>query len=676
MKARADHRIPTAVRWLIGVLGVLLLLILVLGLMDWNAARGPLSRIMSRHLERPVSIGHLSVHLFSWTPSADVENLTIGNPDWTHGGDMVDLPHMHLAVVLSQLFLGRLVLQTLELDNPKVSLIQDQSGRANWNLGTSEPKPKGAQPAKLPPLHHFALRGGSLKINDEQRKLTFDGSVAATENAGGGAGSEPFRLKGQGTLNKEPFTLTFQGAALLDIQLDHPYDFQTVVDAGSSSVKIKGSIAKPFDLGAVDTDVQIQGQNLANLYYLTGIALPLTPPYQLSVHIHRDGNHIDFENLAGKIGSSDMHGRGTVDLASKDARPRLAAAITSHSLNLGDLGVAVGAGVEQGPEQKGKAPPQLQAPKQEPISPLLMPTFEFQFDRLQSTDWNLDFKADSVQTQKVPIKNVAFTLKLDHGDLIIDPLDFELPEGKLAGTIHLDTRGSPPKTNLDLRLSDVRLDQFKPKNSTDAPLQGVMEGRLRIEGTGNSVHAIAADANGTLSAVISQAQMRKAFAELAGIDVVRGLGLLLTDKTQTVPIRCGVAEFALKDGDAQTQHLLVDTPDVIVTGDGKITFGDEKLDLNLKGEPKKPRFDRLRAPINVRGTLRHPSVSLSTPALVKQGAAAAALAVVATPFAAALAFVDPGLAKNADCAELINEAEGKVAQPPSPAEVKSGEAQK
>src|ERR1700722_10642348 len=164
MKACPVHRIPPAARWFLGVLAVLLLLIVILGFMDWNAARGPLSRILSRHLERPVSIGHLSVHLFSWTPSADVENLTIGNPDWTHGGDMVDLPRMHVAVDLSQLFLGRLVLETLELDQPKVSLIQDQSGRANWNLGTNEPKPKNAQPAKLPPLHHFALRGGALKV--------------------------------------------------------------------------------------------------------------------------------------------------------------------------------------------------------------------------------------------------------------------------------------------------------------------------------------------------------------------------------------------------------------------------------------------------------------------------------------------------------------------------------
>lgn len=278
----------------------------------------------------------------------------------------------------------------------------------------------------------------------------------------------------------------------------------------------------------------------------------------------------------------------------------------------------------------------------------------------------MDFNAESVQTQKVPISNVAFKLKLDHGNLEIDPLEFQLPEGKLSGSIDLNASGEVPQTRLDLRLSDVRLDQFKPKNASDAPVRGVMEGRLHIEGSGNSVHAIAADADGTLSVVITQGEIRAAFAELAGIDVLRGLGLLLTSKEE-VPIRCGVAEFDLHDGDAQTQQLLADTTDVIVTGDGRITLGDEKLDLNLRGQPKKLRFGRIRAPINVRGTLRHPSVGLSVPALAKQGAAAAALAAVATPFAAVLAFIDPGLAKNADCAGLTQEAEQNVAQPPRPA---------
>ena len=194
-----------------------------------------------------------------------------------------------------------------------------------------------------------------------------------------------------------------------------------------------------------------------------------------------------------------------------------------------------------------------------------------------------------------------------------------------------------------------------------------MQGRLRLEGHGNSVHAIAADANGTISAVLPNGQMRAAFAELAGIDMVRGLGLLLGKKDESTAIRCGIVAFELKDGDAQAQHLVFDTTNVLVTGDGHLTLSDEKLDLNLKGQPKKFRFDRLRSPINIRGTLRHPSVSLSVPAVVKQGAVAAGLAVIGTPIAAALAFIDPGLAKDADCAGLTDEAQDKVDRHTSPA---------
>jgi AsmA family protein len=670
MRSLHANRIPRPVRWAAGIIAVLLVLLLILSLLDWNALRGPLGRMLSRSTHRQVVFGgDLRVHLFSTTPNVDVQNLTIGNPDWTGGGNMIELPHVHVAALLSQLFLGRLVLQTLELDNPKVSLLQDKSGRANWDFSDPQaPKNKSQKPTKLPPLRHFALRGGALKVDDAVRKLTFDGTVGAAE--GGGGSSTPFRLVGQGTLNKEPFKLEFDGDALLDLKLDHPYKFKATIDAGPSSARVSATIAKPFDFGELDADLELQGQNLANLYYLTNLALPLTPPYQLSVRAHRDGNHFALNDIAGKIGSSDIHGKGTVDLADKDGRPRLTASVASHSLNLNDLGAAFGAGVPQPDE--GSKPSQTPAPRKEPISPLLLPVFEFQFDRLKAMDAAVDFRADSVQTQKVPFKNVAFKLKLDHGVLNIDPVDFELPEGKLAGQISLNTSAGAPAVDLDIRLTDVHLDQFKGKTATTAPLSGVMQGRLRLAGQGNSVHAIAADANGTLSVVVPDGQMREAFAELLGIDMVHGLGLLLDKKDKNVDVRCGIIEFELKDGDAQAERLLFDTTNVIVNGDGHITLNDEKLDLNLRGEPKKFRFDRLRSPINIRGTLRHPSVSLSTPALIKQGAVATGLAVIGTPIAAALAFIDPGLAKDADCAGLTDQAQDKVQQPPAPDAAKHG----
>jgi uncharacterized protein involved in outer membrane biogenesis len=656
---RSLSSIPLWVRWTIGSVAALVLLVLCLGLINWDAARGPLSRMISHHLERRVTIdGPLNVRLLSFTPSLDVQGLTVANPDWAGTDNMVELPHLHVAVLLSQLMRGRLVLQTLDIDSPKVSLRREENGRANWDFGKPQ-ESKSSKPSSFPPVRHFALRGGSVAIDDAIRKLTFQGMVVASE--GGGGGKAPFRLQGQGTLNKEPFKLSFEGDALLDIQLDHPYQFHADLDAGPSGAKISGSIAKPFDLGRITADIQVQGQNLANLYYLTNLALPLTPPYHLSVRLNRDGNRFALDDIVGKIGSSDVHGKATVELADKDGRPTLTASVISNSLNLHDLGVAVGAGVPQPSE--GKAPSQAAAPQPQPISALLLPTFVFQFDRLRSMDATVDFHANSIQAQAVPIKNVAFKLKLDHGVLNIDPLDFELPAGKLAGQIGLNTNGGTPGATMDIHVSDIHLDQFKSKNATAAPLEGIMEGRVRLEGHGNSVHLIASSANGTMSAVVPHGEMREAFAELAGIDVVRGLGLLFDKKQPSAPIRCGIAEFQIKDGDAQAERLVLDTQNVLVTGDGKITFDDEKLDLNLKGQPKKVRFDRLRSPINVRGTLRHPTVGLSTAAVVKQGAVAAGLAVIGTPIAAVLAFIDPGLAKDADCANLTDEAQDKTNNP-------------
>lgn len=94
-------RIPRPLLWIGGIIAFLLLVVLILSLLDWNALRGPLSRMISRDIERPVSInGNLRVHLFSWTPSAEVEGLTIGNPDWAGKDNMVELPRLYVAVVL------------------------------------------------------------------------------------------------------------------------------------------------------------------------------------------------------------------------------------------------------------------------------------------------------------------------------------------------------------------------------------------------------------------------------------------------------------------------------------------------------------------------------------------------------------------------------------------------
>ncbi len=161
-----------------------------------------------------------------------------------------------------------------------------------------------------------------------------------------------------------------------------------------------------------------------------------------------------------------------------------------------------------------------------------------------------------------------------------------------------------------MRLTQVDLAQFKPKSSELPPLEGQLLGRIRVHGSGASVHKTAATAEGELSLVVPQGRMREVFAELTGIDVSRGLGLFLAKSDATTDVRCAVANFQASNGDLNAATLVIDTAHVLITGSGHLDLKTEALDLALRGQPKEVRLFRLRSPIKVRGTLLHPLIGV------------------------------------------------------------------
>jgi AsmA family protein len=156
-------------------------------------------------------------------------------------------------------------------------------------------------------------------------------------------------------------------------------------------------------------------------------------------------------------------------------------------------------------------------------------------------------------------------------------------------------------------IDDVDLSQFKSAKLKQPPLQGSMSGRLKIHGYGASVHKLASSADGTVSIALPTGQMNEALAELTGIDVTKGLGLLLSQKEPNAAIRCGVIDFQAQKGTLDARSVFIDTTNVLITGRGHVNLDDERLDLSLQGDPKKVRFFRLRSPITLHGTLLHPA---------------------------------------------------------------------
>jgi uncharacterized protein involved in outer membrane biogenesis len=279
-------------------------------------------------------------------------------------------------------------------------------------------------------------------------------------------------------------------------------------------------------------------------------------------------------------------------------------------------------------------------------------------------DADVQFRADRVVAGSLPMKEVGFHIKLDEGVLALDPFAFELPQGKVSGTAHIDARGKRPRTRLDVRVKNVQLDQLKGKApGAEPPLGGVLQARAVFEGQGDSLHDFMANADGRVTAVLPHGEVRAAFAELTGINVARGIGLLMKGDDERAAIRCGVAQFGVENGTMHAQNVVFDTENVKITGRGEIRLGPEELDLSIKGEPKKLRFARVRTPVEINGHLRKPSIGVDAGKTIKQGAIATAIGAALAPLAAVIAFVDPGLAKDENCAALLQTAQ---ATPPPP----------
>ncbi|MGH8137551.1 MAG: AsmA family protein [Steroidobacteraceae bacterium] len=642
-----------------------MIVLLVLVFMDWNLLKHPIERIASAKSGRTVRIaGDLNVRIWSWTPTVTLNGLTVGNPPWEADRPMLQVERLQVQLKLLPLLKGDVILPRVELIRPNVYLHQDRSGRANWTFENKAPtNAPAAKPTNLPAVRDFLIQEGKLTLLDDIRKLRVEGTVQAHETA---SHDDPkaFRIKGQGTINDQPFQMHIAGGPLVNLDPEHPYPFDLDITAGQIHVASDGRVLKPFDLAGLDFEVTFSGNDLAELFYLTRLALPNTPPFKLHARIARQGTKIAVTDIAGKLGSSDLSGKLDVDATRK--RPSISGDLVSDRLLMSDLAASLGgkSKAEGSLDTKtaGGQSPRQPKEKKPPPNPdaRLFPTAHLQVDRVRAMDADVRFRAKSIQAGSVPFKQVVLHIKLHEGVLSLDPFAFDMPQGHLTGEARIDARKEIPKVSIDARLKDIQLDQLKGK-APDAkpPLDGIMEARAVIEGTGDSVHGVMSHANGTVTAILPHGEVRAAFAELTGINVARGIGLLLKGDNDRAEIRCAVAQFNVQDGNMRAQNVVFDTQDVRITGRGEIRLGPEELDLAIKGDPKKLRLARLRTPVEIKGHLLDPSFGVNAGSTLKQGAIAAALGTVLTPIAAVFAFVDPGLAKDENCAALLGAAEAK-----------------
>lgn len=637
-----------------------LAIVLFLVVFDWNWLRGPLASAASARLNRPVAIdGDLDVHPWSLKPRAELHGLRIGQPGWAKG-DMATVERVAIQVELPPLFIGRVIMPYVEIRKPDVKLIRLADGRSNWSFGTGG----GKGGMRLPAIRRFIIDEGKLRLDDSKRKTTFEGTVYTDERAEG-ADRGVFALRGEGRLNGARFVAAVTGAPLLNVSPARPYPFDADVRAGATRISAKGRITRPFDLGRFATDVSITGADMNDLYDLTGLALPNTPPYRVSGKLSRVRTLWKLDDASGRIGDSDINGDLSVE--TRGEKPFLKADLRSRRLDFDDLASIFGGAPSR---RKGEAVSE----RQEAIGgkmaaeQRLLPDATLQVERIRAMNAEVKYRAETVNAPNLPLNKVALDLTLKDGVLTGDPVSLTFSRGQVAGKAKLDASGKTPRTDVDLRLTGGRLeDWFKQRYQGQPVIEGQMVARAKLTGYGNSVRKAAASADGSLTFVVPRGQVRQAFAELLGVNISKGLIMLLSEDPKQSPINCAVADFRVVDGIARASRIVADTDVVLIEGEGTINLKTERLNLKIEGDSKKPRLLRLFVPIRLEGPWVKPGIDLQTGGAVAQGGIAAALGALINPIAAILPFVEPGLAEDANCGALLAEGRRRGAPVKAPA---------
>jgi len=604
-----------AVRTLGGVAALVVLLLAVLVLVQAHL-KDPIVRYVSGQSQRQIRVdGAFQARIFSLHPRFIAEDVVIGNPAWMPPGQTAEIGHLELTYAL----LPNFRLHTVVVERATLHLVRQENGHSNWQA-----RAPGSGRGTGPPLiHSLRMPKARVFFDDARRRLKFDGVITAQDLADGGP-TPPLRIEGTGQLNGRPANFALNSDPLATVTRDKPYGFDFMEASSGTLLTGHGEVPKPFDFHYLNLQFESTGPDMKDLYFLTGLSLPETGGYHLTGKFNRQDHHLEFNDLQARSGESDVHGTLVVDTQRGGAPSHTKADLRSKLLRTADLGA----------QAAGRGKP----------STLLFSDTPIHLQGARHTIAEIDFHAETLEMGRVPVRDVATQVKINLGTIEVTPLSATVRDGKVKGGIKIDVTKDVPRADVDLRVSHVNL---------GTSIEGPLQGRIALEGKGNSLHDLASNATGTITAVLPHGAMRSSLAELAGFDL-RGLGLMATGNQEDTGIRCGVASFDVKKGTLTAQRLLVDTDPVLITGDGTIDMDSEALDLKLIGRPKHPRL-RVRAPLLVHGTLKHPTFSTDARKPMAQAGGAIALGVLLTPVAAMLAFVDPGLAKDSDCGALLAE---------------------
>lgn len=632
------------------LVGVAIVLVAAASIRNWNILREPIAHAVETRTGRSLRIGGDLEIALGWRDAhVRVADVTFSNPPWASRKNMIDVTNGAFDIALFPLLRGKIVFQDVRLDHAVLDFEKSRDGRKNWLLDRNQ-RDSTARVV----VRHLAVGDGRVAYDDPAEGTRLSARIATSEARPDGA--SPLTFTVQGRYKGEPLVAQGAGDPVLALRDEtRPYHLNVSGKIGQTSVSADGYFTNLLKLSAADLQISLRGTSLAQLYPLLGVVFPDTPPYTTHGRLVHGPHQWRYEKFSGRVGKSDIAGTLSVDTGNR--RPILVANLNSTRLDITDLGPVVGAARVGAASAASKPGPEDRTLPQQP----------FRTARWNHMDADVTLKAGSIiRPEALPLQKLSTHLQLRDGRLALDPLQFDIAGGTLAGSVKLDGRSAPIGAAVALKVRKLKLAQmfstFDPAMTSIGEFNGIID----LKGQGDSVAAMLGSADGRVSLVIDGGEVSKLMMETVSLHLLEMLKLKLSGD-ESVRIRCGIADFGVKQGVMQTDILVLDTDVSRIDGSGRIDLGQERIDLTVLPKTRKLSLVALRTPIHVEGSFTHPQVGLDKGKLALRGLGAIALAAI-NPALALIPLIDTAGDARSDCRRLLKETAQPARKPvPAPA---------
>jgi uncharacterized protein involved in outer membrane biogenesis len=510
------------------------------------------------------------------------------------------LPRINIEAHVDKLQLGH-VLQSFEIEQFKSGILSSKiklkaQGRSVKSL-LSGLKGKGK----------FQLDDASLNFSVEDKKHSADIDKFSLSFSGI---DKPVVYKLKGNIDAEPLSLAGDLDSPLSVINNKRLKLKLKLAAVKINLEADGSISQPLNMGSAKLDILLDiPAPKESILKISRIVPTVKPnknipdlPVKLRGQLTASPKVIRFEQMKLIAGKSDLSGDVYIDL--REEKTFIKAKLESQLLDLNEL---VPATIQVSEEEKIKKSEKKSKEKKKSKKTKLFSTAPLPvLDALDMIDVDLKYKLSKLISNEHSVDRIDLNLIIKDSRLMIDPLSIEFAQGAIITKVNLDSV-SKTQFDLDSKIIKLRYDRLMAILGTREYAKGELDAEIKLSGKGESVSELMASLDGSVRMTTVDGELNQNSLKLLSKDLESMIPFTETSDRQK--INCGVVQFNINDGVAETHSMVVNTGAISALGTGDIDLSNETLSLYIAPRTKHTSLLMVAlVPVNVTGPLSAPSI--------------------------------------------------------------------